>query len=185
MKPNYSEHGVPFCSEDACPEYDGKRCRALGCRPGPICEPAVIAMARRISRDLESTPPEGISPEALAWLREPSPFEDGEDPDGRERADVAGLIRLIDLGWVRLNATPRGELALRRTAIAPEPPRVAYVEPERSTAIAAPGGPPAPPEWTPRGWTACRSCAGMGRPSALAPESCHRCGGSGEDPGDG
>lgn len=37
--------GVPMCSEDACALYDGKRCRALGCRPGNICEPAVANMA--------------------------------------------------------------------------------------------------------------------------------------------
>lgn len=36
------EHGVPRCSEDGCPKYDGKRCELLGRRPDNICEPAVI-----------------------------------------------------------------------------------------------------------------------------------------------
>jgi hypothetical protein len=44
-KPSWSD-GVPFCSLDDCAQYDGKRCRALGFRPGNICEPVVIEMAR-------------------------------------------------------------------------------------------------------------------------------------------
>lgn len=40
MKPRVHQ-GIPFCSDDSCPEYDGKRCRLLGSRPGNICEPAV------------------------------------------------------------------------------------------------------------------------------------------------
>lgn len=41
-------NGVPFCSEEACQQYDGKRCRELGQRPGTICEPEVIDMTALI-----------------------------------------------------------------------------------------------------------------------------------------
>lgn len=41
MKPNVDFRGVPTCSEDECPEYDGKRCKLTGFRPDRICEPAV------------------------------------------------------------------------------------------------------------------------------------------------
>ena len=40
---------VPYCDE-ACPQYDGKRCRLLGQRPGAICEPAVAEMAGLLNR---------------------------------------------------------------------------------------------------------------------------------------
>ena len=40
--PNISSNGVPFCSSDACPQYDGKRCQELGLVVRGICEPAVI-----------------------------------------------------------------------------------------------------------------------------------------------
>ena len=42
------EKGVPMCSDDNCPSYDGKRCRLLGSRPDRICEPAVIELVRRV-----------------------------------------------------------------------------------------------------------------------------------------
>lgn len=32
--------GVPVCTEEECPSYDGKRCRVFGFRPDRICEPA-------------------------------------------------------------------------------------------------------------------------------------------------
>lgn len=32
------------CSQDECPSYDGKRCRAIGFRPDRWCEPFVIEM---------------------------------------------------------------------------------------------------------------------------------------------
>ena len=41
-KPNWSDSGVPFCSEDKCPAFDGKRCEYLGHRPDAICEVMVI-----------------------------------------------------------------------------------------------------------------------------------------------
>lgn len=43
------DKGVPRCSEDDCPSYDGKRCELLGMRPGGICEPAVEAMASELA----------------------------------------------------------------------------------------------------------------------------------------
>jgi hypothetical protein len=43
--PNWDQ-GVPYCSEEKCSSYDGKRCFLTGDRPGHICEPAVSAMAR-------------------------------------------------------------------------------------------------------------------------------------------
>jgi hypothetical protein len=35
------EGNVPYCAEERCALYDGKRCGALGHQPGNICEPAV------------------------------------------------------------------------------------------------------------------------------------------------
>ena len=37
--------GVPRCSLEDCPLYDGKRCEAIGARPGDICEPVVGSMS--------------------------------------------------------------------------------------------------------------------------------------------
>ena len=48
MKPHVGGDGVPRCSENECPSYDGKRCELIGCRPSLICEPAVIDMADRL-----------------------------------------------------------------------------------------------------------------------------------------
>lgn len=39
---------VPFCGEEKCPQYDGKRCRVLGSRPSALCEPIVTEMARML-----------------------------------------------------------------------------------------------------------------------------------------
>ncbi len=48
--------GVPRCSHDDCPVYDGKRCQLLGCRPGPLCEPGVRELlskeGERVTKDL-------------------------------------------------------------------------------------------------------------------------------------
>jgi hypothetical protein len=49
MKPDVGESGIPFCTYDQCPAYDGKRCRLIGFRPGNICEPAVIEMASQLA----------------------------------------------------------------------------------------------------------------------------------------
>lgn len=46
-----STNGVPFCTYEDCPEYDGKRCKMMGFRPSQICEPAV----QQMSFDLEAT----------------------------------------------------------------------------------------------------------------------------------
>lgn len=46
--PQVDKNGVPWCDEDRCPFYDGKRCEATGFRPAKICEPAVIEMAADI-----------------------------------------------------------------------------------------------------------------------------------------
>jgi hypothetical protein len=46
--PEVDEHGVPRCTYDDCPSYDGKRCEETGFRPGSICEPAVIDMVEEI-----------------------------------------------------------------------------------------------------------------------------------------
>lgn len=40
--------GVPFCAENDCQMYDGKRCKAMGFRPGNICEPAVIELVAEL-----------------------------------------------------------------------------------------------------------------------------------------
>ena len=34
-------NGLPICSREECPEYDGKRCRLMGFRPAHHCEPAM------------------------------------------------------------------------------------------------------------------------------------------------
>ncbi len=36
---------VPYCSEENCRHYDGKRCALTGNQPGAICVPAVERMA--------------------------------------------------------------------------------------------------------------------------------------------
>ena len=41
--PHRDANGLPTCSQDDCPAYDGKRCRLLGFRPDRFCEPALLA----------------------------------------------------------------------------------------------------------------------------------------------
>mgnify|MGYP001579604683 CR=1 FL=1 len=41
---------VPDCDQERCPQFDGKRCRIMGCRPSSICRPAVEWMAQRAAR---------------------------------------------------------------------------------------------------------------------------------------
>jgi hypothetical protein len=36
--------GTPYCTEDKCPNYDGKRCELLGHRPETVCVPYVRMM---------------------------------------------------------------------------------------------------------------------------------------------
>lgn len=47
VKPRVDERGVPWCSEGACPSYDGKRCALTGFQPRGVCEPAVISLVRQ------------------------------------------------------------------------------------------------------------------------------------------
>lgn len=49
--PDWDAAGVPMCTSDECGQYDGKRCRLLGARPGPVCEPAVAGMASLLRRN--------------------------------------------------------------------------------------------------------------------------------------
>lgn len=46
--PMVDDAGVPRCSYEDCPSYDGKRCEAMGFRPGSICEPAVLDMIEEL-----------------------------------------------------------------------------------------------------------------------------------------
>lgn len=39
---------TPVCTEERCPQYDGKRCRAVGWKPDRFCEPVVAEMTRRL-----------------------------------------------------------------------------------------------------------------------------------------
>lgn len=50
-RPRWSTKGVPYCSENDCPLYDGKRCYALGHRPDMLCEPVVAEMAEQLTRN--------------------------------------------------------------------------------------------------------------------------------------
>lgn len=61
--------GVPFCSDEDCPLYDGKRCEALGASPGNICEPAVGSMSVALST--HKVKPSGLtlSQEEVAKVR--------------------------------------------------------------------------------------------------------------------
>lgn len=45
--PTLNAEGLPLCSEDACALYDGKRCRAIGFRPGTYCEPALVELVEK------------------------------------------------------------------------------------------------------------------------------------------
>src|SRR5512138_2025044 len=59
--------GVPTCTREECPSYDGKRCRMIGHRPESICEPAVIGYVvalRTIARDPHCAYPEPSEPSA-------------------------------------------------------------------------------------------------------------------------
>jgi hypothetical protein len=40
--PSPDRNGLPLCSQEECPQYDGKRCRELGFRPHHFCEPQLI-----------------------------------------------------------------------------------------------------------------------------------------------
>ena len=40
---------LPYCQDD-CPCHDGRRCSILGRRPDSVCEPAVAALVREVTR---------------------------------------------------------------------------------------------------------------------------------------
>lgn len=53
-RPEWAVSGLPWCTREDCPAFDGKRCRVVGARPSSICEPAVDAMgALLISAEAE------------------------------------------------------------------------------------------------------------------------------------
>lgn len=80
LRPNWVDEG-PLCSKEQCPQYDGKRCMAMGFRPDHHCEPAVKLMTEAmISHKPEVASPstpwvpwtqgaaEELQEEASAWL---------------------------------------------------------------------------------------------------------------------
>lgn len=40
--PQRDKNGLPLCTSDGCPQYDGKRCREMGFRPDRFCEPQLV-----------------------------------------------------------------------------------------------------------------------------------------------
>jgi len=55
--PDRSGDGVPYCTYEKCPQYDGKRCDLMGQRPSWICEPAVqdlVKENKKLKRTLKS-----------------------------------------------------------------------------------------------------------------------------------
>jgi len=47
----WTEDGIPMCGDDKCDNFDGKRCKLIGFKPGNICEPIVAEMADRLTRE--------------------------------------------------------------------------------------------------------------------------------------
>lgn len=37
----YDDSPAPYCNDEKCGEFDGKRCRKLGHRPGTLCLPTI------------------------------------------------------------------------------------------------------------------------------------------------
>ena len=54
-RPEWDKGGIPWCAEDACPKFDGKRCALIGASPDRICEPMVGVMATMLD-DAEFKP---------------------------------------------------------------------------------------------------------------------------------
>jgi len=46
--PSIDRQGLPRCTREGCPAYDGKRCELTGYRPESLCEPAVQEIVARI-----------------------------------------------------------------------------------------------------------------------------------------
>lgn len=54
ITPKLDGNGVGFC-DDACPQYDGKRCELTGFRPSGVCEPwaqRLVAESVRLKEQL-------------------------------------------------------------------------------------------------------------------------------------
>lgn len=49
VRPTWSETGLPLCDEE-CPNFDGKRCKAMGFRPDRFCEPELLQQAEELAR---------------------------------------------------------------------------------------------------------------------------------------
>jgi len=45
LQADWTEDG-PLCTTSICAQHDGKRCQALGARPGRHCEPAIKILIR-------------------------------------------------------------------------------------------------------------------------------------------
>lgn len=145
---------VPFCSDEQCARYDGKRCDAMGHRPGNICEPAVSRMG-------------GALTTAASWLilctDEPGHGGVGLwwNPEG------AGYTRDLDKAgrWTEEEAKRRAgdrDMALSLAAVEPRAHRVVELDKIDGawSAIharrARPGGPESPPVCA-----SCHSCGAM------------------------
>ena len=48
-EPEWSDEGVPWCAEDKCHHFDGKRCDLTGNRTYRLCGPTIEAMAELLS----------------------------------------------------------------------------------------------------------------------------------------
>ena len=71
IQPTWDD-GVPVCTEGDCCQYDGKRCYAMGFRPGRICEPAVMRMSTELL----------VARQSIDAWKNASGLERGGDPDG-------------------------------------------------------------------------------------------------------
>lgn len=84
--------GVPICTEDRCPEYDGKRCKMMGFRPCRICEPVV----QQLSDDVSAATTSATQAEELLRDRE----KDLEFEHGRSEAFEGACEAIaVALGW--------------------------------------------------------------------------------------
>lgn len=51
LQADWTDDG-PLCTTSLCPQYDGKRCQALGRRPDSHCEPAIKILMRHANEIL-------------------------------------------------------------------------------------------------------------------------------------
>ncbi|MCP4569043.1 MAG: hypothetical protein GY841_15825 [FCB group bacterium] len=53
MKPKFYEGDPkPYCNDDHCDEFDGKRCGKQGCRPGSLCAPAILEKIKKETKSI-------------------------------------------------------------------------------------------------------------------------------------